>query len=143
MDKTEDPEVQKLEEQPVSKEDSVLEDGEGQEKAPEVASAEVEQLATGDDKQSGDSKEPSGENEKPNTESEEELPKGGVQEPPADVTQDGSDPPTISRKIEVPNNKVNLVNQLFWGKLRQQLTLFLKNSVFMLVPRKFLYNLVK
>lgn len=109
IDKSDQPEEQKFEEQSVGKESSVLEGSDGQEKAQvDVASADEERLATGD-KQSGENEEPSGEHEKLKNEIDEEVSKEEFQEPSANVTQDASDSQTISRKIEVPNNKVGVL----------------------------------
>lgn len=112
MDKSELPEEQKIDEQSVAKEASVLEGGDGQEKAQEnMACADEEQLATGD--KNGENEEPSGENEKPNHENDENAAKEEVQAPSGNVTQDESG--TISRKIDVPNNKVICPSTLCLG----------------------------
>lgn len=104
VDKSEQPKEQNIDDQSVAKEASVLEGGDGQEKAQEnVACSDEEQLATGD-KQSGENEQLSGENAKPNNENDEDAAKEEYQTPFDNVTQNDSG--TISRKIDVPNNKV-------------------------------------
>lgn len=111
--KLEKPEKEDVGENPATVEENVnLHDGTGQEQ-PHEATVPVEELAAGRH-QNDDVEQPSSENEKPKTESGDgkEDPKGDVEEPFAEGDgsgsrhESGSSTETISKKMEVPNNKV-------------------------------------
>lgn len=114
--KLEKPEEENVGENPATVEENVnLHDGTGQEQ-PHEAAVPVEELAAGHH-QNDDVEQPPDENEKPKTESGDgnEDPKGDVEDvedPSAEGDEFGSrhesgfSTDTISKKMEVPNNKV-------------------------------------